>query len=208
MKKLTGIFLKGLAAVLPLVITIYAITWLAVTCETQLKGLLLKILPDQQYYFPGLGTILGIGMIFIIGLILNAWIAQFLWNQMERLVQRLPLIHTIYGSIKDLLGFFVGDKDKKPNQVVVIETGNPPLRLLGFVTRDHFDDLPDGIGTEGDVAVYLPMGYQLGGYTVMVSRDHVKPIDMNTEQALRFCVTAGMTGPKQDELKNGKAQVT
>ena len=205
MKKLTGIFLQGLAAVLPLVITIYAVSWLAITCETELKSLLLKVLPDQEYYFPGLGTILGIGVIFIIGLILNAWIARAIWNQLEKLVERLPLIHTIYGSIKDLLGFFVGDKDKKPNQVVVIETGNPPLRLLGFVTRDHFDDLPEGIGTSGDVAVYLPMGYQLGGYTVMVSKDHVKTIDMNTEQALRFCVTAGMTGPKAENPKKDKA---
>ena len=66
------------------------------------------------------------------------------------------------------------------------------MRLMGFVTRDHFSDLPGGVANEGDVAVYLPMSYQIGGYTVFMPRSQITPVDMSRERAMRFVLTAGL----------------
>ena len=202
MRRITATFFKGLAAVLPLAITIYTIYWLATACEGAMAKLLKAILPDTTLYFPGFGTLVGLALIFLIGFILNAWMARKIFGWFESLLARLPLVQTIYGSVKDLLGFLVGSKDKKSNQVVTITFGDPGLRLVGFITREDFGDLPEGIGDQGMVAVYLPMSYQLGGFTVMVQRSTVNPVDMTTEQALRFCVTAGMTTSKRDETNS------
>jgi uncharacterized membrane protein len=65
--------------------------------------------------------------------------------------------------------------------------------VLGFVTREDFGTMPVGLGGPDVVAVYLPMSYQIGGYTVLLPRRLVEPVDMSVEDALRFTVTAGMS---------------
>ena len=82
---------------------------------------------------------------------------------------------------------------EEQRKAVMVSVGDG-LKLIGFVTRQAFRDLPDGIGEEGNtVAVYLPMSYQIGGYTVFLPRSSVKPLDMSVEQVMRFALTAGMT---------------
>ena len=65
------------------------------------------------------------------------------------------------------------------------------MRLLGFVTRADFSHAP-GIARADEVAVYLPMSYQVGGYTVLVPRSACTPVDMSREEALKFILTAGL----------------
>ena len=69
--------------------------------------------------------------------------------------------------------------------------------MLGIMTRSDL-----GVqGTEafgaGRCAVYLPMSYQMGGYTLYLPRSMLTPIDMSVEDALRFAITAGMSGEKK-----------
>ncbi len=77
-------------------------------------------------------------------------------------------------------------------QVVMVELPGFGMRLLGFVSRRDFSDLPAGIGAEGDVAVYLPMSYQIGGYTIFLPRSRVQPVDLSREMAMKFILTAGL----------------
>jgi uncharacterized membrane protein len=116
----------------------------------------------------------------------------------ERLMNRIPLVKTLYGSLKDFIGFFAAGRDSQFNQVVTVnlEIGGTPMRLLGFVTRSDFNDLPDGIGSEGEIAVYIPMSYQIGGYTVIVPRSSVRQVDISTHRAMGFVVTGGMIAEK------------
>jgi uncharacterized membrane protein len=65
------------------------------------------------------------------------------------------------------------------------------MRLLGFLTRADFDDVP-GVAGEGEVAVYLPMSYQVGGFTVLLPRSAVTPVPMSREEAMKFILTAGL----------------
>jgi uncharacterized membrane protein len=200
MKRITSIFLKGLAAVLPAVITLWALWWLASTAEKVLGGLLRAALPES-WYLPGLGVVTGLVVVFAVGVLLHAWFVRALYEFFERQLEKLPLVKTVYGSVKDLLGFFVSGGDATTDQVVVIRfnDGSRQMRVLGFVTRDRFDDLPRGVGDDDMVAVYVPMSYQIGGFTVMVTHDCIEAIDMTTEEALRFAVTAGLTTTKKAE---------
>jgi uncharacterized membrane protein len=76
--------------------------------------------------------------------------------------------------------------------------------LMGLVTRDSFADLPEGIGDETTVAVYLPMSYQLGGFTAMVPKDRIQPVDLKVDEAMQFVLTAGVSS----EGKSRKASVS
>ena len=77
-------------------------------------------------------------------------------------------------------------------QVVTVTLHEGGPRLLGFLTRESLNDLPEGLGGEGTVAVYLPMSYQIGGYTLILPRSAVTPVEMGIEDAMRFAVTAGV----------------
>jgi uncharacterized membrane protein len=64
--------------------------------------------------------------------------------------------------------------------------------VLGFVTRADFADAPAGLARADEVAVYLPMSYQVGGYTVFVPKSACTAVDMSREDAMKFILTAGL----------------
>ena len=101
-------------------------------------------------------------------------------------------------ALKDFIGFFANQRESQFNQVVImdLEFGGKPMRLIGFVTCSDFSNLPAGIGEDGEIAVYLPLSYQIGGYTVIVPRSSVKPVNISVHRAMGFVVTGGMTADK------------
>ncbi|MGH8630174.1 MAG: DUF502 domain-containing protein, partial [Burkholderiales bacterium] len=74
------------------------------------------------------------------------------------------------------------------------------VRVMGFVTREEFSDLPAGVAGDGEVAVYLPMSYQIGGYTVFMPRSQLREIQMSREDAMRFVLTAGVKTRSSEEV--------
>lgn len=189
---------KGLVALLPAVLTIYIVFWLVRSAETVVGAMLKVVLPDG-WYIPGMGLLAGLALTFLFGLALNAFLVRRLLGLGEKLMNRIPLVKTLYGSLKDFIGFFTAKRESQMNQVVTIELqfGGTPLRLIGFVTRSDFSGLPAGIGNDGEIAVYIPMSYQIGGYTVIVPRSAVKQVDISINRAMGFVVTGGMTADRE-----------
>lgn len=192
-KKLGRIMLQGLVAMLPALLTLYVLYWLLWSAETFL-GAVIKLLLPHGWYIPGMGLLAGVAATFLFGLALNAFLIQKVIGLTEAAVNRIPLVKTLYGSVKDFIGFFASRKEQHFNQVVTVELsfGETPMRLLGFVTRTDFEGLPEGIGHKEEIAVYLPLSYQIGGYTVIVPRRSVSPVDITTHRAMGFVLTAGL----------------
>ena len=69
--------------------------------------------------------------------------------------------------------------------MVRVKPPNVDGSMIGVLMRRNFDDLPSGMVEANNVAVYLPMGYQLGGFTVFIPEDWVETIDLGVETALR-----------------------
>lgn len=193
-------FARGLIVVLPAVVTIFLIYWLFAKIETLVRTLLVTAGVPREQIIPGIGVALAVAMIFGMGLLMKAALAQQLYRGFEALLGRVPLVKSLYGSVRDLMGFFSGEKRQDFGKVVMVDlNGDGRQRLLGFVMREAFGDLPEGVGDERHVAVYLPMSYQLGGFTTIVPRDAVESVDMPIEQAMRFALTAGV---KHEESAN------
>lgn len=68
------------------------------------------------------------------------------------------------------------------------------MQLVGFITQQHSEQLPQGLNIEGSVLVYLPLSYMIGGYTILVPQRNITPLDMSMEEAMRFTLTAGIAG--------------
>ncbi|HYW04730.1 MAG TPA: DUF502 domain-containing protein [Gammaproteobacteria bacterium] len=192
MKRITRIFLTGLVAILPLAGTVAVLYWLGSSAEAFLGRSIRLVLP-AHFYVPGLGLAAGAVLIFLVGLLMEAWFVRRLFSIAEWLLGRTPLVRTIYNALRDFADYFYASGQRRLDHQPVIVRLPGGGRVLGLVTRDDFSDIPGALGGSGDIAVYLPMSYQIGGYTLILSRDSVEPIDMPVEDALRFVLTGGIS---------------
>ncbi len=191
MKKIGSILLKGLVTILPIGLTIYFIYWLGITTES-LMSTPIRWVVDDGNYWPGMGLITGFVLLFLVGLAVNAFIVRRVLGVGEELLLRVPVVKTVYSAIRDMTRLVNTEKKKGDlDRVVTLEFG--PGKLIGFVTQEHANSL--GIGGGDDlVAVYLPMSYQIGGYTLYLPRSKLTETDLTVEQAMRIVLTGGVRG--------------
>ncbi|MDX1698913.1 MAG: DUF502 domain-containing protein [Thiohalobacterales bacterium] len=185
--------LTGLVAILPVVVTAYLLYWLAVSIESALGDLIRLWLPEERYW-PGMGLVTGLAFAFAIGLLMHAYVVRRLFSMSEALFYRTPVIKSIYPALRDFLNYFSTSKKKEFDQVVAVTLGETGMQVLGFVTQANPEHLPEDFRADDNVLVYLPLSYMIGGYAVLMPRSAVRPVDMNMEEAMRFTLTAGVTG--------------
>ena len=201
-KSIGTTLITGFITVLPIVLTIYLLYWLVVSSEQIMGTAFRHVLPGVEY-FPGLGSIVGLVLVFFIGLLMKAVLVRKLFSFGEEILFHLPIIKTVYRAIRDLFDFFTPKKESF-DRVVFVKLGN--MEVIGFVTQDDPARLPESFRDRDCVLVYLPMSYMIGGYTLLVPRKDIKPCKMGMDEAMRFALTAGITGkntrPVKTRLRN------
>lgn len=193
-KHLSKTLLTGFITLLPAVLTIYLLYWMGVSSEEFLGNALRSVLPENTY-FPGLGMLTGIVFVFIVGLLMNAYLVRKLFLIGEQVLYRLPLIKSVYRAFRDFFDFFSPNKEGLGQVVAVTLNG---MELVGFVTQEDQQRLPLSFRDRDSVLVYLPMSYMVGGYTILVPRTELRPLKMSRDEAMRFVLTAGITGKNFD----------
>ena len=204
-KSIYNIFLKGLLTILPLAVTIYLLIWLGQGLESILGGALRYVLP-AHWYLPGTGVVVGLVLVFLIGLLLQALVVRKVWGWGEALLNKVPVISDVYSSVRQVMAYLSGSESPQTDQVVMLTLPGSATRLIGLVTRDDFSDAPPGMGDDDTVAVFLPWSYQLGGFTVYVPRSMTEPIDLSPQEAMRWALTGGVTSQKGHSLQAGKSR--
>ena len=191
MRSLWTIFLKGLAAVLPVALTLYLLLWLGSTAAAML-GQGLRLASPEHRYWPGLGLIVGVVFVFVVGLLVNAYVVRRVIRYGESLLERIPVVKTIYGAFKDVTRFLPeGGKSRDLKKVVTWRWGS--AHVIGFVTEDHVDSRSLGMGESDVVAVYFPMSYQIGGYTLYLPRADLHETDLSVQEAMRLVLLGGIS---------------
>ncbi|MFZ8886005.1 MAG: DUF502 domain-containing protein [Steroidobacteraceae bacterium] len=189
--KLRNALLRGLVVVLPVTLTTWLLWWIGSSLETLLRWPLELLLP-VGIYRPGMGIAASLVVLVTAGLLVNAFLVRRLFAAWERLMDRIPLVKSIYGAVRDFVQMLPADRRRELQRVVLVRVGD--VSAIGFVTRDDASELGLGAGMAGSVAVYFPMSYQIGGYTLMVPRERLQPLDLPVETAMRVVLTGGMSG--------------
>ena len=193
-KRLLLLALQGILTVFPLAVTVYVIYWVVSSLEAWVGSLLGMALPDA-IYFPGMGLLVGIGLLLGIGWLVNAYFIRNLVTFTEGILERIPLVKTIYTGLRDLVGFVNIAKKQPEGSVVLVHMDDKSL--IGFVT-DRNAGKTLGIDDDNLVGVYLPLGYMIGGYTVYLDKEKLTVLSMGAEEAMRLVLTGGMaTGPSR-----------
>jgi len=186
-KGLLGYFLRGLLLVVPATIIIYIVYQLFVFLD--------RIIPMET---PGLGLLVLLGAITAIGFLGSTFIAEGIIRRANKVLDRVPLVKTIYTAITDLLSAFVGQKKSFSRPVLVKLNRESEIEKPGFITNDDLKNLNIH---SGKIAVYLPHSYNFSGNIFIVPRENVTPVNANTAEFMKFIVSGGVTevGTKEHE---------
>jgi uncharacterized membrane protein len=191
MRRLWNTFLKGLVAVLPVTLTVYLVFWLGSTAESILGGPLRALLPADRYW-PGLGLLVGFLLVLLVGVLVNAYVVRYLLRIGESFLARIPIVKTIFGAFKDITQFLpAGGKARDLKRVVLWRWGS--AHLIGFVTEEHIHPRLFGDKSAGIVAVYFPMSYQIGGYTLYLPVEELTETDLSVQEGMRMALIGGVT---------------
>jgi uncharacterized membrane protein len=191
-RKLRNALLRGLVIVLPIGFTTWLLWWIGSSVEALLRKLILLAI-EPAHYRPGMGIAAALVLLLAAGTLFNALIVQSALGAWERFVERIPVVKTIYGAGRDFTKLLpAGGRRRDLQRVVLARFGG--AQVIGFVTQDDAAEL--GIVESRDelVAVYFPMSYQIGGYTALVPRGSVAPLDLPVESAMRMVLTGGVSG--------------
>jgi uncharacterized membrane protein len=186
-------FFRGLITILPVALTVYVLYIFLAWTEAVAVWVLHPLI--GTIYIPGMGLVLGVLIIFGIGVLVSKKRVRKVLAFVELPFKNLPVVKSIYSSLKSFADYFSPSSDKVSQSVVILRMPGHPMEIVGLVTRRSFDDLPAGFLPGERVAVYLPMGYMIGGYTVFVPVDWVQVIDMPVEEAMRSSLIAWMARP-------------
>jgi uncharacterized membrane protein len=186
-RKILGYFFRGLLLVVPITVIVYVVFRLFIFFDT--------LIPTD---IPGLGLLILLVAITVLGYLGSSFIAQPIYTYANRLLDRIPLIKTIYTAITDLLSAFVGKKKSFNRPVLVKMNRESDIEKLGFITADDLKMLDIH---SGKIAVYLPHSYNFSGNLYIVPVENVTPIKANTAEFMKFIVSGGVTevGHSRDE---------
>jgi len=178
MNTLLGWFWRGCLVLVPIVVILYA-GFVVVTTFDRLVPL----------GIPGLGFVVAVLAITFVGFMSSNVIGRAVVGYAEGAMTKLPFVRLVYGSVRDLLHAFVGNRPGFDRPVAVTLLPGS-ARVLGFLTRDGLGDL----GLHDHVAVYVPQSYNFAGNLVVVPRAQVEPLAATSTEVLALIVSGGVSG--------------
>tara|TARA_B110000444_G_scaffold33597_1_gene29005 strand:+ start:19 stop:570 length:552 start_codon:yes stop_codon:yes gene_type:complete len=179
MNKIINYFLQGLLYIVPISVTLYVVYW----SFNKIDGIL-------PFDFPGLGLIVVVTIITLIGAIGSKLISSPINSLFVKLLEKAPLLKTIFSSVKDLMNTFVGGKKGFDQAVLVKIYENSTIERIGFITNEDLKNL--NINTER-VLVYLPHSYAFSGQLFIVDKKNITTINSASSDIMKLIVSGGVT---------------
>jgi uncharacterized membrane protein len=177
-------FFKGLLYIVP----IAALCWVVYKSYEELNKILNPFLKDYNLEY--LGVVILFGLITLVGYLGSVVIASPLNDFFRKLLEKAPLLKTIYSSVQDLMNTFVGDKKGFSEPVLVKLYENSTIERIGFVTNEDVESLNI---KKGKVLVYMPHSYAISGQLFIVDKKDVTPIDQSSGEIMKLIISGGVT---------------
>lgn len=205
MSTLRKYIIAGLLVWLPLAATV-AIIKLVIDL---LDKTILLLPPEWQpatilgFSIPGFGVIFAVSVLFLTGMLAANLFGRRLVGLWEAILNRIPLVRTIYNSVKQISTTLFDDKGKSFRKVVMLEYPRKGIWSIGFLSNDNvgteIDDIPEGLA-----AVFVPTTPNpTSGFIIMAPRETITELDMTVEEGFKFIISMGVIipdGPIRTEL--------
>ena len=179
MNRIINYFLQGLIYIVPISVTIYVVY----KSFKKIDGIL-------PFDIPGLGLIVLFILITRVGVIGSKLIASPFNSIFKKILEKAPLLKTIYTSVKDLMKTFVGGKKGFDQAVLIKVYENSTIERIGFITNEDLENLNI---SKGKVLVYLPHSYALSGQLFLVEKKNLTPINSSSGDIMKLIISGGVS---------------
>lgn len=210
--------LTGLVVVLPIGLTIYLIYTVVGWIDSWILPLIpFGWRPDQlvEYYigpdanFPtrGLGVIVFLIFTVVIGWIAKGLIGRSVIAQTEALVDRMPVVRSVYGGFKQITETFFAKSEKSFERTCLVEFPRPGSWAVGFVATTAKGEIAEKLPSDKKmIAVFLALTPLTSGIILYVPEEDVIFLDMKADDAVKLIVSAGLVAPTPRDLRAALAE--
>lgn len=198
--KIKKIFLTGIVAIIPVIISIYIFLFLLGIVDNFLNIIPSRIHPDRLlgFHIPGLGVIFTFLVIFVTGLLTQSYIGGRLLKAGDRLLNHIPLFRSIYQPTKQVVDSLFSEKSRNFRGVVLVEFPRKGVYTLGFVTGDTHGEA-ERKTQERCINVFVPTTPNpTSGYYIIIPEKDVIHMDMTVEEAIKIIISSGLVAPQKN----------
>ncbi len=203
-RKFLGYVLNGLAITLPVFGTAYIIYKAFMWVDSIVPRIWYSEaeLATRNRGFSGWGILVLLLALFVMGWLGSKFINDQIKMWFEKILDRIPGVNNLYHTISDILSAFVGNK-KKFNQPVLVKVSDQmDFEMIGFITDTNLSELGD---ITGKVAVYFPMSYSFAGHLMIVPTRHIKLLERNAVDIMKYAVSGGIVELEHEDEKQKNA---
>lgn len=186
MKRIARYFVQGLIILVPIALTFWLLGGIFVTLDQWTRAQIEVVWPGVS--IPGAGVLTMLLLITGTGFLGSHFFTRRLVGAFERVLDRLPVVKMLHGSLRDLMSAVVGPA-RRFDQPVAVDLA-AGVRGLGFVTRDTMNHF----GMPEHVAVYFPQAYNFAGQVLLVPRTSVHELAVPSGDVMTFIVSGGVAG--------------
>ena len=186
-------FIAGVVVLIPIGITIYLTLFFIKFSSDILPK---EINPNHYlpYNIPGLEILISIFLITLIGWLSLSFIGKRLFDLFENVLNKIPILRTIYSAVGQLIETFTKSKSGKKN-VVLVEYPRKGVWAVGFATNENTGEIKKKTEQEL-INVFVPTTPNpTSGFLIMFPKNEVIYLDLSFEEASKFIVSAGSTNP-------------
>lgn len=216
--RLKSYFFRGLAVLLPTIVTIWILVWLYSFIQENIsehikRGLvrliivaggsrqeLSKLWIDQALSIAGF--LVALIAVFIVGALLASVVGRAVWRMIEGFITNTPLLRKIYPYVKQITDFLL-TQDKQEqlfSRVVALEWPRKGVWSIGFVTGSGLKRVVDNVEKEFLTILIPNSPMPVTGYVIMVPKEQTIALDMTVEEAFRFTISAGVITPGSQQV--------
>jgi uncharacterized membrane protein len=197
MKSMRKWLLAGLLVIVPVAITMWVLEWIVSTLDKTLLILPSNWHPDNllQMHIPGFGVILAFSILLTVGAIASNFFGRKLVGWWDALLNRIPVVRSIYSSVKQVSDTLFSDSGNAFRKAVLIQWPRENVWTIAFVTGSPGGDVVNHLHGEY-VSVYVPTTPNpTGGYFVMLKKTDCIELNMSVDEALKYIVSMGVVSP-------------
>ena len=185
LKRLRRWFITGLILVAPAFVTAVAVAWVFDHIDSPARE---AIAHYTGVDIPGLGLLITLLVVLLAGAAVSQYAIRSVVQSFERLLDRIPLVRTLYSGVKQLIAPFGDEKANTFQSVVVVEFPHPGMYSLGFLIKPNAATTKDGVALS---AVLVPTNHLHLGNVVLARPEQIHAVDLSAEEGLKFLVSMG-----------------
>jgi|TARA_B100001105_G_scaffold88990_1_gene70667 uncharacterized membrane protein len=159
------------------------------------------------FSIPGFGIILALSILLLTGMLAANLFGRRFVEIWERLLNKIPLVRSIYSSIKQISNTIFDPSGKSFRKVVMLQYPRKGLWSIGFLTNDNVGDEMSAVD-DRLVAVFIPTTPNpTSGFIIMTRNDEITELDMSVEEGFKFIISMGVIipdGSARTELERNK----